>query len=153
MAGAIERNAVENLLDVGERGDRHADLPDFVARERMIGVEADLGRQVECDGDAAGRTVVEQIAITLVRIFGRAEARVHLDFPETLPIAAGNEAARPRALAWETDILLVAETFFLQIDRRIDRIDRDAARCFELWLPKVRERVAVRLQPAVIDAP
>ena len=68
----LERDAVEQHVHVVERHDRHADLADLGPRERMIGVVAALGRQIERDRQP-GLPRREVPAVQLVR---RARARV-----------------------------------------------------------------------------
>jgi hypothetical protein len=146
----VERDAVEHDLDVLERRQRDADLAHLVARQRMVRVEPDLGRQVERDRDAAGRTVVEQIAIALVGVFGRAEAGIHLDLPKLLAVAAGREAARPGSFAGKAAVGLVAPARRLEICRRVDRLDLDAARRLEARLPRLGEFGRVLLGPQLL---
>ena len=45
----LERKSFEQRQHVVDVRDRHADLPDFAARERVVGVVAGLGRQIERD--------------------------------------------------------------------------------------------------------
>ena len=47
-----ERDVLEKGAHVADMGDRHADLADFAAGQRMIAVVAGLGRQIEGDGEA-----------------------------------------------------------------------------------------------------
>ena len=46
-AHAVERDAGEGRLHVGQRVDGHAHAPDFALGARVVGVEPELGRQVE----------------------------------------------------------------------------------------------------------
>ena len=46
----FERNSVEKRLHVFQRINRHADFSDFAKRQRVIGIHADLCRQIESDG-------------------------------------------------------------------------------------------------------
>ena len=57
------------------RIDCNAHFADFAQRERMVGVHADLGWQVERDGKS-GLSPREQIAIALVRFRGAAESGI-----------------------------------------------------------------------------
>ena len=52
-----------------------ADAADLAARQRVVGVVADLGRQVEGDREA-GRALREQVAVAAVRFRGVGEAGV-----------------------------------------------------------------------------
>ena len=49
---AVERDAVEQGAHVAEMADRHADLADLALGQRMVGVVAGLGRQIEGDREA-----------------------------------------------------------------------------------------------------
>ena len=62
----LERDAVEERAHVAEMADRHADLADLAARERMVAVVAGLGRQVEGDREA-GLAAGEVAAVERVR--------------------------------------------------------------------------------------
>ena len=49
----VERNSVENsVFHVREGVDRDADLADLARGQRVVGVVADLGGQIEGDGEA-----------------------------------------------------------------------------------------------------
>ena len=82
----IERNLGEEPAHVVERVDRHADSPDLAARHRVVGVVADLGREVEGDREA-GRTAREQVAIAPVRFLGRGVSGVLPHGPEARAVA------------------------------------------------------------------
>jgi len=69
MAGAEER---AHVLD---RVDRHTDLADLAARDRVVGVEAHLGGQVEGDREAAGARLDEPL-VALVGLRRGAEPGV-----------------------------------------------------------------------------
>ena len=66
---AVERDAVEQGPHVAEMADRHADLADLALGQRVIGVVAGLGRQIEGDREP-GLTAAQVGAVELVR-FGR----------------------------------------------------------------------------------
>ena len=66
---------------------------DFARRQRMIGVHADLCRQVERHGQAA-LPFAEQVAIARVRFRGAGEARILPHGPEAAAIHRGINAAR-----------------------------------------------------------
>ncbi len=89
---AVERDAVEQAAHVGDRRDRHADAPDLAARQRVVGVVADLGRQVEGHREA-GRALLEKVAVAAVRLGRVGEAGVLAHRPAPLAIALGVEAA------------------------------------------------------------
>ena len=89
----VERDPVEQDLHVGERVDRDAGAADLALGERVVGVVAELGRQVERDREA-GLPAVEQVAVALVRLLGRREACVLADRPRP---AAVHVRVRARA--------------------------------------------------------
>jgi hypothetical protein len=66
---------VEQGAHVAEVGDRHTDLADLAARQRIAGVVAGLGRQVERDGEP-GLAAGEVLAVKLVRGLRRGMAGV-----------------------------------------------------------------------------
>ena len=90
---AVERDAVEDDAHVGDRVDRYARAADLAPRHRVVGVVAELRRQVERDREP-GLPELEQIAEALVRLFRRAEAGVLADRPRP---AAVHRRSRGRA--------------------------------------------------------
>ena len=76
----VERDLVEQDLGVGERVERDADPADLLLDVGVVGVVAALRREVERDREA-GAALREQVAVALVRLLGRAEARVLADRP------------------------------------------------------------------------
>ena len=75
-----ERDAVEQRAHVAEMGDRHADLADLAAGERIVGVVAGLGRQVEGDRKA-GLALGEVLPVELVGGFRRRMPRIGAEHP------------------------------------------------------------------------
>ena len=74
------RDAVEQRPHVAEVGDRHADLADLAPRQRVVGVVAGLGREVE--GDRQPGLALGQVgAVELVRGRGRRVPRVRPHHP------------------------------------------------------------------------
>ena len=94
----IERDLVEQRLDVFDRVDRDADLADLAARLRRVGVVAELRRQIERDREP-GHAAREQVAIALVRFGGRREAGVlaHRPVPPAVHRRANPARVRKRA--------------------------------------------------------
>src|SRR6266849_6083630 len=89
----LQRDALEQLLHVGERPDRNAHLADLAFRLRIVGVEAELGGEVE--GQREPRlALLEQVAEALVRLAGRAEPRVLAHRPKLAQVHAAVDAAR-----------------------------------------------------------
>ena len=95
---ALERDPVEEDLHVLEAVDGHAHAADLAHGLGIVGVVADLGREVEGDGEA-GRAALEQVAVAPVGLGRGAEPRVLAHRPELAAVAAGVEAAGERVLA------------------------------------------------------
>ncbi len=70
-----QRDLVEQCLHVADVADRHADLADLAARQRMIGVVAGLGRQVEGHRQA-GLPLAEVSTVQFVGGPGRSVAGI-----------------------------------------------------------------------------
>ncbi len=90
-ADLVERDAVEEDLGVGERVERDADPPDLLLDVGVVGVVPALRRQVERDREP-GAALREEVAVALVRLLGRAEARVLADRPRPAAVAVGEVA-------------------------------------------------------------
>ena len=86
-------------MHVFERIDGDADFSDFTLRERVVGIHADLGGEIEGDGEAVD-TLRQEVAIALIRFNGGAEARVLARGPEAAAVHRGVDAAGERELAW-----------------------------------------------------
>ncbi len=106
----VERDPFEQALHVGQRRDCHADPPDFSSGQRMVGIEADLGGQIERHGEPRG-PLRNQISVAPVALFGRAETGILPHGPGAAAVhlridAAGvGKLARPAQLmAHERDI-------------------------------------------------
>src|SRR5690606_14899916 len=83
--------------------DGDADLPDFTGGHRTVGVVAALGGQVEGHGEA-GLTLVQQVAIARVGLFGAAEAAVLAHGPEAAAVHGGLDAAGEWVFAREAEV-------------------------------------------------
>jgi hypothetical protein len=70
-----ERNIVKQPSHVVQRCDGHADLADLAARQRVVGVEAELRGQVEGDGESGG-ALGQEVAVASVRLHRAAEPGV-----------------------------------------------------------------------------
>ena len=92
-----ERNAVEQRPHVVDAVDGDADPSDLAAGRRGVRVVADLGGQVEGDGEA-GRPLVEQVTVAAVRLPGAGVAGVLAHRPQPLavhvPVEAPGEGER-----------------------------------------------------------
>ena len=82
---SAERDALEQAPHVAEMGDRHADLADLAAGERMVGVVAGLGRQIEGDRKP-GLTLGEVLPVKLVGGLGRGMAGIGAEQPGLVPL-------------------------------------------------------------------
>ncbi len=91
----VQRDVAEQPAHVLDRVDRHADLADLAARDRVVRVVPHLGRQVERDRQAhrAGR---EQLPVAGVGLGGGAEAGVLAHGPRTGRVHGRVDAARER---------------------------------------------------------
>ena len=114
-----EIDLVEEGLHVSERIDRHADLADLAFGNRIIGVVADLRRQIESAREAR-RARFNQHAVTLVGLFGCGEAGVHAHRPEAAAIHRRLHATRVGELARNAEILDVV--LALDIERRVETL-------------------------------
>ena len=94
----VERDAVEGGPHVVERVDRHAGAAHLAQAARVVGVQAELGRQVEGHAQAR-RPVGEQVLVALVGLLGRGVAGVLAHRPEPLAVHLAVRAARERVLA------------------------------------------------------
>ena len=101
----VERDLVEADPHVLDRVDRDAGAPDLAVAERVVGVAAELGRQVEGHREA-GRAVLDQVAVALVRVLGGREAGVLAHRPEPVAIHALVDAAGERVVAGLAEPLL-----------------------------------------------
>ena len=85
----------EQDLHVRDRVDRDAGAADLADGARIVGVVAELRRQVERDREPR-LTVVEQVAVARVRLLGRREAGVLPDRPRPPAVHVGIRPARVR---------------------------------------------------------
>ena len=91
----IERDPVQEHLHVGDRVDRNAGPPHLALCRRVVRVEPELGRQVECDREA-GLATREQVAVAFVRLLRRREACVLTDRPRTPAVHVRVRPSRER---------------------------------------------------------
>src|SRR5262249_48415564 len=88
---------------VFERINGHADLADFAGRQRVVGIHADLRRQVESHRQLH-LPLVEQIAIALVGLGCGAEACVLAHGPKPAAVHRRVDAAREGNLSPTTGV-------------------------------------------------
>ena len=103
----IERDSVEEGLEVGQGVDRHAHLADLALAKRMVGVEADLRGKVERDAQS-GRALREQIAVALVGFLGGGIAGIFPHGPEPTAIHGRMGAAGEGELAGKPQLRFIA---------------------------------------------
>ena len=94
----VERDLVEQELEVGKGVDRDADPADLLLDVGVVGVVATLRRQVERYRQA-GAALREQVAVALVGLLRSAETGVLPEGPEPALIAGREVAASERELA------------------------------------------------------
>ena len=94
----VERDLVERGPHVVDRVDRDPGPADLAEAARIVGVEAELGRQIE-GHPQPGRAMLEQIAVALVGLLGARVAGVLAHRPQLLAVHVGVDAARVRILA------------------------------------------------------
>ena len=114
-----ERDPVEEQLHVRERVDRDAGPPHLALGARVVGVVAELRRQVERDREA-GLPPLEEVAEARVRLLGRGEARVLADRPRPPAVHVLVRTARERELARELELQVRSVLV------RVDRLDLDS---------------------------
>ena len=101
----VERDLIEADPHVLDRVDRDAGAADLAVAERVVGVAAELSRQVEGHREA-GRAVLDQVAVALVGVLGAGEAGVLAHRPEPVPVHAVVDAAGERVGAGLAEPLL-----------------------------------------------
>ena len=89
---------MEERLHLPDGEQRHPDLAHLGRGDRVVGVIATLGGQIERYRQA-GLTLVEQEVIPLVGLLGGAEPRVLPHGPEPSPVATGKDPPREGELA------------------------------------------------------
>src|SRR5439155_21388457 len=97
-------DAREELLEIREARDRHADLPNLARDLLVVRVVAHLRREIERDGEAR-LPMLEEVTEARVRFLGGAEPRVLPHRPEAAAVHRRPHAARVRRLAGETESL------------------------------------------------
>ena len=93
--------------------------PDLALGARIVGVEPELGRQVERDREPR-LPLLEQVAVAGVRLLGRGEARVLADRPRPAAVHVRVDPARERRLA------RAAPARRRRVVRRVDRLELDS---------------------------
>jgi hypothetical protein len=113
-----ERDAVKKQLHVHDGVDRDAGATDLADGARVVGVVAELRRQVERDRQAC-LPALEQVTEARVRLLRRGEAGVLADRPRPAAVHVAVRATRERELTGKLELAL-------RVVRRVDGRDLDA---------------------------
>src|SRR5207248_1515889 len=115
----VERDSGKQLFHVGERSDRDPYLAHLAFRLRVVGVDPELGRKIESQGETR-LSLAEQVLEALVRLPRRAESGVLPHRPELPQVHVAVDTAGERILArWRRD--------FFDVVRAVERLDGDPA--------------------------
>ncbi len=104
----VERDALEEALHVFDGVDGDADLADFAEGHGVVGVVADLGGEIEGDGEAGG-AVGEEEFVAAVGLLGVAHAGVLAHGPEAAAVHGGLDAAGVGVLAGVAEVAVRVE--------------------------------------------
>jgi hypothetical protein len=121
MVDLVEGDPVEEDLGVGQRVEGHADPAHLLGDVGVVGVIADLGRQVGGHRQA-GAAPLQQVLVTGVGVVGRAEPAVLAERPQLVAVPGGEVAPGERERARIGDVGVV------QIGRRraVERLHRNS---------------------------
>ena len=111
--GSYNYNAGTMEIDdfhVSQGVDSYAYFTNFAFSHRIGGIITDLGRQVECAGQA-GTTVSQQVTITFVGFFCGGETSVHTHGPETATIHGRLNTTSVRIFTREAQFSHVVKVF------------------------------------------
>ena len=95
---AGQADVFKKPLHVGQRADGYAHASHFAGGERVVGVHAHLGRQIERDGEP-GDALRQEITIAAIAFFGGSEAGVSPHGPEAAAVHVRIDPAREGVLA------------------------------------------------------
>ncbi len=115
----VERDPIEADAHVLDRVDRDAGAADLAVAERIVGVAAELRGQVEGHREA-GRAVLDQVAVALVRVLGAREPGVLAHRPEAVAVHAVVDAAGERERSGLAEPLLEPGPDVLGLVERVD---------------------------------
>src|SRR4051794_12844600 len=116
----VERDLVERRAHVVDRVDGDPGAPDLAQAARVVGVQAELGRQVEGHRQAR-RAVLDEVAVALVGLLGRRVARVLAHRPQLLAVHLAVHAAGVGKVAGLAELQLVRN-----VVGRVEGLDLDA---------------------------
>ena len=114
----VERDSGQQDLHVGDGVDRHARAADLAEGARVVGVVAELGRQVERDREA-GLAAIEEVAVARVRLLRGGEAGVLPDRPRPPAVHVRVRPASERVFARRLELTL-------RVGGRVDGLHVDA---------------------------
>ena len=100
----------------------------------MIRVVADLGWQVEGDGQA-GLALVQEIAEPFVGVGGTTVARILTHSPDPAPVGVGLDAAGVGVLPRIAKVGVVVQTLILQVLGAIERVNLQTAVSLKIFAP------------------
>ena len=106
----VELYARKEALHVLDGVDGDADLADFAEGHGVVGVIADLGGEIEGDGEAGG-AVREEEFVAAVGLLGVAHAGVLAHGPEAAAVHGGLDAAGEGVLAGVVEVAVGVEVF------------------------------------------
>ncbi|MPL92518.1 hypothetical protein SDC9_38619 [bioreactor metagenome] len=99
----VQGDLVEKDFHVLKTVNGHSHFSAFTLGHGVVGIVAYLGGKVEGHGKA-GRSLGEEIAVSLVGLFGGGESRILAHGPEPAPVHGRLDASRKGVLAGEPDI-------------------------------------------------
>jgi hypothetical protein len=119
-----EVNAIEEALHVFDGINRHAHFAHFAEGQRVVGIESDLGWQIECHRETS-RSVREQIFVAFVRLFGVAHACVLAHGPEAAAVHGGLHAAGVGKFSGVANVAVIIVILRGKIGRSVQRVYGD----------------------------
>ena len=116
----VQRDLVKQDFHICQGVNSYAYFTNFAFSHRIGGIITDLGRQVECAGQA-GTTVSQQVTITFVGFFSGGETSIHTHGPETATIHGGLYATGVRIFTGEAQFGHVVKVF-TKINRGVQSV-------------------------------
>ena len=102
----LQGDLLEEDLHIGQGGDGDAHLAYLALSDGIIGVVANLGRQVEGHGEA-GLALLQEVAVAAVGLLGVAEAGILAHGPEPTAVHGGLDSAGKGELTREAKLIQV----------------------------------------------
>ena len=119
----IERDAVEQDLHVGQRGDADAALAELARGDRLVGVVAHQRGQIEGHAQAV-LAVGEQVEEARVRLLGAAEAGELANRPRPAAVAGRVDAARVGRLTRQPEVTRRLDAARGEVGLVVEPLDR-----------------------------